>query len=248
MIEKIYTIPINEAFDTPIDCPFCKLLSDIENNQLHMTLGAAMMEPDRRQETNQFGFCKEHITRLLEMNNKLSLSLVLKTRYDWIINQLAQHSKSINSIGEKKKNIFKKATDAKKTISDLSDKLSKINQSCVICEKTNTSMLRFLDVFFCLWQKEKEFKEKVERTKGFCLIHYKMLLDYALKHLSTEKLINFSQMLYDKQLKSLENAQNNLHRFSLKFDYRNADMEWKDAKDALFSSSKRLHGTIRIKE
>ena len=48
MAEKLYTIPINEAFDNAIsgetyDCPICLLQSMLENNELEIILGASMM-------------------------------------------------------------------------------------------------------------------------------------------------------------------------------------------------------------
>ena len=59
MEEKIYTIPVNEAFDKKCGCPFCTLFSELEQTELESILGAAMMEPDTRIETNKKGFCKK---------------------------------------------------------------------------------------------------------------------------------------------------------------------------------------------
>ena len=68
-MEQIYTIPVNEAFDlakekalgegaekTPI-CPLCHLRETLNEGELERILGAAMMEPDVRIETNREGFC-----------------------------------------------------------------------------------------------------------------------------------------------------------------------------------------------
>ena len=70
MAEKLYTIPINEAFDNAIsgegyDCPHCLLQDMLENNELEIILGASMMEPDIRIETNKKGFCKHHFDKEL---------------------------------------------------------------------------------------------------------------------------------------------------------------------------------------
>ena len=53
MAEKIYTIPINEAFDKTLesetpDCPLCLMRNMLEKNELERITGAAMMEPDVR--------------------------------------------------------------------------------------------------------------------------------------------------------------------------------------------------------
>ena len=52
-MEQIYTIPVNEAFDLCRDnksegCPFCQLYRKLENDEIEIMLGAAMMEPDYR--------------------------------------------------------------------------------------------------------------------------------------------------------------------------------------------------------
>jgi len=80
--EKIYTIPINEALDADCDCPFCNLQKKLENETLEYTLGPAMMEPNFRIITNEKGFCKPHIKKLIEKRNALSLALIMDTHLD----------------------------------------------------------------------------------------------------------------------------------------------------------------------
>ena len=55
-MEKIYTIPVNEAFDycgeeDTKGCPFCEMYKRLEENELEIILGASMMEPDIRIKT-----------------------------------------------------------------------------------------------------------------------------------------------------------------------------------------------------
>ena len=71
MAETIYTIPINEAFDKAEDserpiCPFCELYEMLEKNALETTMGAAMMEPDIRIETNKHGFAADISTEYMK--------------------------------------------------------------------------------------------------------------------------------------------------------------------------------------
>ena len=70
MAETIFTIPVNEAFDaapyhTPAECPFCLMRKALNNNEVERILGAAMMEPDVRIETNKLGFCQNHLKLLV---------------------------------------------------------------------------------------------------------------------------------------------------------------------------------------
>ena len=55
-MEKIYTIPVNEAFDESGSCPFCRMKKKLEENEIELILGASMMEPDIRIQTNEKAF------------------------------------------------------------------------------------------------------------------------------------------------------------------------------------------------
>ena len=84
MLEKIYTIPVNEAFDACRDdatcgCPICVLRKRLEKDELEIILGAAMMDPDIRIKTNEQGFCGRHFDMMLERNNRLGLALILES-------------------------------------------------------------------------------------------------------------------------------------------------------------------------
>ncbi|GHV17482.1 hypothetical protein FACS18949_04960 [Clostridia bacterium] len=80
MKETIYTIPINEAFELRDGtCPVCRLREGLERDALDYVMGASMMEPDVRQETNRKGFCKHHLTSMMTMGNRLSLALMLES-------------------------------------------------------------------------------------------------------------------------------------------------------------------------
>ena len=50
MKEQIYTIPVNEVYDTDCECPLCELEKKLEKETLDYALGAAMMEPEFRME------------------------------------------------------------------------------------------------------------------------------------------------------------------------------------------------------
>jgi len=66
-MERNYTIPVNEAFDKTDICPICTLRQILESNELDLILGASMMEPDIRVETNKLGFCDEHFRKMAEL-------------------------------------------------------------------------------------------------------------------------------------------------------------------------------------
>jgi hypothetical protein len=78
--ETIYSIPINESFET-VDgtCPVCRLHRKLIDDTLDYILGPAMMEPDVRKRTNALGFCPEHLTALINRQKRLPLALMLET-------------------------------------------------------------------------------------------------------------------------------------------------------------------------
>ena len=80
MRESLLTIPINEVFEPREGCPICAMRNTVETHISEYIMGAAMMEPDVRIETNKLGFCREHYNILLRQNNRLSLALMLNTQ------------------------------------------------------------------------------------------------------------------------------------------------------------------------
>ena len=61
MEEKLYTIPLTEAFEADDECALCNVQRRIENDLLDFVLGSASsyMESDVRAMTDKEGFCKE---------------------------------------------------------------------------------------------------------------------------------------------------------------------------------------------
>ena len=226
MKEKIYTIPLNEAFDTDCECPLCHLEQKLEQDAVDYTLGAAMMEPDFRIESNEKGFCRNHYSMLFSKQNKLSLSLVLETH-------LLELSTNFESIF---KNPIKK--------DKISKWFSKNNSSCVICDKINSTMDRYIDVFFYMWTHDNGFKTKVTSSKGFCLPHFEALYNNSFKYLNKKHAQEFLKIIYDKEKDELLRIHEDIHKFTLKFDYRNKDMEWGTAIDAPKRTIEKLSGYI----
>ena len=69
MEEKIYTIPVTEAFRKKDGCPLCRLKRELNETECGLIMGASMMEPDVRIQTNEQGFCAKHYEKLFSMKN-----------------------------------------------------------------------------------------------------------------------------------------------------------------------------------
>ena len=79
MRESILTIPVTDIFDPKCGCPICRLRDTLEQRTVEYIMGAAMMEPDVRMETNKLGFCKTHFEQMRACKNRLSLALMLQS-------------------------------------------------------------------------------------------------------------------------------------------------------------------------
>ncbi len=84
MKEKIYTIPVNEAFDQPGECGFCMLHRKLEKEILEYVTGPAYMEEDVRGEMDRMGFCPDHYRQMFASGNRLGVALMLQTRLKYL--------------------------------------------------------------------------------------------------------------------------------------------------------------------
>jgi len=167
MFEKIYTIPVNEAFDAYSSCPICSLYKKLEGIELDSILGAAMMEPDIRIETNKKGFCGKHFDIMFNLKNRLGLALMIESHL------------SENVIKTLKGGLFGNFAKSNK-------KLDKQSCSCYVCDKIEFSLTKMLENTALLWESEREFKQKLLNQPYFCMKHYSSLL-YIGEHMLSKK-------------------------------------------------------------
>lgn len=212
MAEKIYTIPINEAFDRYDGCPFCYLGNKLEAATLSYCLGASMMEPDVRVEMNQKGFCHIHSNALSDMKNKLGLALILESRLDELIKALEMPPSG------GKKSLF----SARNEGPDAAEALNMLSCSCYVCEKIKYTEGRYLSNAVYLWEENGKFRDKFVRQPFFCVTHFTGLLKAAKKEI---KASSYAQ-LYDAAIK-LEagyfmKIREDIGKFCESFDHRNA--------------------------
>lgn len=243
MKEKIYTIPVNEAYETDCACPLCYLADKLEKEAVDYALGAAMMEPDYRLESNDKGFCQKHVAMLYQSPNKLSLSLILDTHLEELRKKIGAYEKDARSLPGEKGGLFKKSS-AEDFAARFSAKLNEMHHSCIICDRIAHTMERYIDVLFYLWDNDPAFELKFKNSKGVCLPHLETLMAAAPKYLNRKKSGQFIAELFTLEQAQLAALQTDIHKFTLKFDYRNKDMEWGTAKDAPIRTVEKISGTL----
>ena len=243
MKETIYKIPVNEVYDLDCECPLCELEKRLEKEAVEYSLGAAMMEPDFRIISNEKGFCRRHFTKMFAQENKLSLALVLDTHLKKVRQELDIQKHNIEKKKPKKQGLFKKG-NTEDGIEDLSGFLKNNQSSCVICDKVNKTMARYIDVLMYMWATDDDFKAKFQASKGLCLMHFLQVTQNIKTSLNGKDAELFINTLITKETEELDRIQDDIHRFTLKFDYRNRDMEWGTAKDAPIRTIEKLSGYI----
>lgn len=95
MKEKLYTIPLMDAFRAGDECPFCFVERKLEEHTMDFVLGpgASYMEDDVRAETDALGFCRTHYKKIYEYGNRLGTGLILKTHFQKLNQELDQQIK-----------------------------------------------------------------------------------------------------------------------------------------------------------
>lgn len=258
MKEKIYTIPVTDAFRTDCECPMCILEKKLEDESIEYVLGPFLMEPEGRIQTNEKGFCRRHFELLYNsQNNRLGLGLIVDTH-------MVEQNSRIKKLYEKRAAALKKdseislmknlsnklsskQTETDKLVGELVAKLSELENSCTICSRIDHTMERYIDVIFYLYFKEEDFKNLFNSKKGFCIKHLRILLEASGKHLNSKETAIFVENLMSMQLQNLERIQNEVNWFTKKFDYRNNDAPWGNSKDALLRSIQKLVGFCNLK-
>ncbi len=230
MKEKIYTIPINDAFARDCECAVCEFERREEQARIDYTVGASMMEPDERIFTNERGFCRRHSSMLLGRENKLSLALVLKTHTDSLVSTLEQISDLVRGDSSKGGLFGSKKSSSIEAAASLAAERAR---SCAVCERLSETMDKFCENIFYLYGADSEFRQKFLSSKGFCLNHYALLMTKASKCLHGAKLKDFCIALTELEEKNLRRISEDADWFSKKFDYRYANEDWKNSRDAV---------------
>ena len=236
MAEQLYTIPVNDAFDTDCECPVCAMYAELERNAIEYTMGPSYMEDDNRAMTDKLGFCSHHIKILYGEKNRLGLALMMKTHTDKTI-------KDLKALSENKP-VAQGSFFKKQGFSSVGEYVKNLEKTCFICERIEGTFDRYIDTIFHLWKKEPEFKDKVKNSKGFCTYHYGLLYDYAATKLSKDALNDFIDTLNAVYFENMERVNGDVSWFIDKHDYRNKTADWGTSRDSLQRALIKVGSTI----
>lgn len=236
MKEQLYTAPVNEAFLSEDECPFCYLQRQTEQRIIRYVAGpgASYMEPDVRGATDKLGFCPAHLKKLYDYGNTLGNALMLQTYYLSMLDRLKAEMDSFEAPAPKK--LFSKpqvSTDG--TWKHIQQEVD----NCYICDRLNDNMERYYHTFFVLL-KDAEFRSRVENCKGFCLHHFSELIHGAEQWLPNNQRQWFYDTVFPLMENNLNRVKNDLDWLIAKYDYRNASADWKNSRDSLQRAMQKL--------
>lgn len=224
MRESILTIPVSEIFEPKCGCPICRMRDMLEQRTIEYIMGAAMMEPDVRMETNRLGFCKTHFEQMRDCKNRLSLALMLQS-----------HLQDIQKNIFNRKNIFEGKTAKQK-------KVSQINNDCFVCSKIEWGMSRLMVTFFEMFVKSREFRELFSEQEMLCMPHYDLLVSMSVDSIDKKYQKQFIESCGELVKKYLDILKNDVSHYCKMYDYRNTgkNADWGNSKDSIERSIKFL--------
>ena len=229
MKETLEIIPLMKAFEENDECPFCYLHRKAEQHAISFIMGSAYMEDDVRMETDKVGFCRHHYKMMYDYGNRLGSALILETHMKKFNQELA---KELKKFKPEKTGLFKSKKGVESNNS-LTAWLKEKEESCYVCAHYQNNYSSYLNTFFTLYRKNKEFREMFANCKGFCVPHFADLVDRANEKLANKDKEEFFETMFDVMQKNMERVQEDVAWFVMKNDYLNKDKPWNNAADSV---------------
>ena len=203
MRDTIYTIPLTDVFEPRDGCPLCRLYDILEQRCVEYIMGAAMMEPDVRVETNRLGFCRRHFDMMLARKNRLSIALMLESHLDHISQEI---------LTEKGTAPVRKGHSAAVELAG----------SCYVCRKIDGVLDTMIANLLAVWGRDPGFRELYSDQQFLCYPHAAQLLEAAPGELGKKQLPEFRKVTLELAKKQLDPLKEDITTFCRSFDYRNA--------------------------
>jgi len=192
--EDICTIPVTDVFQKTDGCPICRMQRQVEDKIITYIMGAAMMEPDVRTETNRQGFCDRHLEEMYSRNGKLQLALILESRIDELINA------------------------AKKG----GDRLSGAISGCFVCGKVAWGLEHMFETIYKSYENDSDFRRMFQDQPFLCPSHCAALCRGVTRKNMKSYGRDFIKLCCQKTEAGLIETRRKVHGFTELFDYRNA--------------------------
>lgn len=243
MKEKLFTIPLMDAFKANEECPFCYIERKLEQDALDFTLGSSSsyMESDIRDQTDNMGFCRAHFKKMYQYGNSLGNALILKTHFHKINEELSQKLKEFAPEKQSFLSKFKKNSAGSET-DVLAEWIVGKESSCFVCDYIENTYERYMDTFFYLFKNEPEFIDMIKNSKGFCVHHFGEMTGKAAAKLNAQQLEEYTQVVFPVMRENMLRVEEDITWLVDKYDYRNVNADWKNSRDALQRGMQKIKG------
>lgn len=198
MTESIYSIPINEVFEKRNGCPICGIYEMLQERCIEYIMGPAMMESKIRMETNKTGFCYDHLVKMLEKQNKLSVALMLETHFDEL--------------------------ETKHVISQVRGRKSPTPPvySCFVCNEVDTALDNMIENVITLYTTDPNFRYQFRKQPYYCYPHYEMLCKKASDTLVKKNLEMFMDDITEITRSYMLELKHDVRAYANMADYRSS--------------------------
>ena len=179
------------------------------------------------------------VVNIIERNNKTQKEMDAAVN-----NQIYVKDQKRNPLQSLLRSKKEKMQDDRIMHVDTADKVEKkvislwgtpIPQKDVYSQKDAENLARIISYII-----RNEFKNKILRSKGFCLHHFGILCNGADKYLNDKEKAEFYPAMFRLMDENFQRMEEDLVWLSDKFDYRNKDADWKNSKDALQRGMQKL--------
>lgn len=239
MKEKLYTIELTDALKSGDECPFCYLERKLEQTAIEFVLGSSYMECDIREQTDQKGFCRNHTKKMFDYGNSLGNAWILKSRMEFLRKGLG---KQMDAFTPEKTSMLDKWKKKDSSGTCVSQWIREEESHCYICERVKETYGRVLQTFVHQVKHDQDFLTMIQESKGFCIHHFADLVDVCEKNLELKEKEALFPVLFGQMGAELNRIQEDIDWLIEKYDYRNADQDWKNSKDALPRTMQKMVG------
>lgn len=239
MKEKLYTIELTDALKSGDECPFCYLERKLEQTAIEFVLGSSYMESDIREQTDQKGFCRNHTKKMFDYGNSLGNAWILKSRMEFLRKGLG---KQMDAFSPEKTSMLDKWKKKDSSGTCVSQWIREEESHCYICERVKETYGRVLQTFVHQVKHDQDFLTMIQESKGFCIHHFADLVDVCEKNLELKEKEALFPVLFGQMGAELNRIQEDIDWLIEKYDYRNADQDWKNSKDALPRTMQKMVG------
>lgn len=232
---RLETIPVWDELKNDGECFLCTLKEKGERQAVRYYLGPSVMNPETRVEVNRRGFCRHHLDQLLEGDNSQGLSLMEDTYLQAVRDDLKKSMTAI--LNQKSERRMAKTTDA------FFEAFEKRAADCLVCDQIKQYETRYLYTTAYLWADDPDFREALKASKGFCLPHYRALLEMGRKALKKNQFFDFAKEITALELENLERMQKQIWWMTQKYKGENFDKPWDGCEDAHRRTALKLSGS-----